>query len=147
MTSNSWCQSIITVSKKKEGTTLCKYMELYGWWRTGKPGMLQSMGSQGIDLTDWLDSNYNGVIHHTVALRYKCYKDFHSLQINLYIFCNPDQGPLNNMYIHCISLYGVFENNPSTISLLFNAFHGVFWFIFPFTFRVTLCLEVWNQSF
>ena len=27
------------------------------WWRTGKPGVLQSMGSQRVDTTDWLNNN------------------------------------------------------------------------------------------
>ena len=27
------------------------------WWRTGKPGVLQSMGSQREDMTEWLNNN------------------------------------------------------------------------------------------
>jgi len=27
------------------------------WWRTGRPGVLQSMGSQESDMTEWLNNN------------------------------------------------------------------------------------------
>ena len=27
------------------------------WWRTGRPGMLQSMGSQRVNVTEWLNNN------------------------------------------------------------------------------------------
>ena len=28
------------------------------WWRTGKPGMLQSMGHKALGMTEWLNNNY-----------------------------------------------------------------------------------------
>ena len=31
------------------------------WWRTGKPGVLQSIGSQS-DTTGWLNNNNNGIV-------------------------------------------------------------------------------------
>ena len=30
------------------------------WWRTGKPGMLQSMGHKELDTTEWLNNHHRG---------------------------------------------------------------------------------------
>ena len=38
------------------------------WWRTGKPGMLQSMRLQRVRATEWLHNNWNVLYYNNIAL-------------------------------------------------------------------------------
>ena len=53
------------------------------WWRTGRPGMLQSMGSQKVGLTEWLKNNNNHICKweewiNNLMLKIACGHDFMS---------------------------------------------------------------------
>ena len=43
------------MASQTQGT--CVWANPEGWWRTGKPGMLRSMGSRELDTTEWLNDN------------------------------------------------------------------------------------------
>ena len=52
------------------------------WWRTGKPGVLQFMGSQSqTRLGDWTELNWNEIIHKKYLV--ECLRYFASAQRNI----------------------------------------------------------------
>ena len=67
----SWCWERLKAGGEGDNRRWDGWMtSLTGWtwiwissgsqWRTGKPGVLQSMGSQRVDTTEWLNWNHNG---------------------------------------------------------------------------------------
>ena len=57
------------------------------WWRTGKPGMLQSQGPKELDMTEWLNDN-NRPVHYNFKILNKNFPKPNAYLLSKFPICN-----------------------------------------------------------